>query len=207
MTTSFTNDVILERLRRFRAESFARLEDEYRSLVEVGQRPRALYVGCSDSRVVPHMLADAAPGELFVTRNVGAIVPPYDAPYNSTGAAIEYAVLVLDVRHIIVCGHSHCGAIRALYHDPKPETPHLASWIELAREAALPVMESEEALRRTEQRGVMLALERLVGYPMVAERMNQGTLTLHGWHYVIEEGHVHVLDLEGGNFVDLLATT
>ena len=101
------------RLKQFRAGHFRRFESEFRTLVERGQDPKALFIGCSDSRVVPHLLLGAEPGDLFVMRNVGAIVPPWGSDQHATGAAIEYAVLALGVRHIIVCSHTHCGAMAA----------------------------------------------------------------------------------------------
>ena len=138
-----------------------------------------------------------------MVRNVGAFVPPHDgsAGYHGTAAAIEFAVLKLDVARIVVCGHSHCGGIRALYEEATPQATNLAAWLELGREAALPVQVTPEALCRTEQRSVVLQLERLMGYPMVRERVESGRLTLHGWHYVIEDGEVHVFDVRSGRFV------
>ena len=107
-------------------------------------------------------------------RNVGAIVPPYDGDQHATGAAIEYAVLALGVRHVVVCSHTHCGAMAALYRDPKPGTPHLDGWLAHAREAALPLQPTEDVLRRTEQRMVVIGLERLLGYPVVADAVARG---------------------------------
>lgn len=168
-----------------------------------GQHPTILFIGCSDSRLVPYLLTGTGPGELFLVRNVGAFVPPYDgsAGYHGTSAAIEFAVLNLKVSRIIVCGHSHCGGIRALYEEIDPRAKNLAAWLELGREAALPVQVTPEALRRTEQRAVVLQLERLMGYPMVREQVEAGDVTLHGWHYVIEEGEVHVFDVKLGEFI------
>jgi carbonic anhydrase len=145
---------------------------------------------------------DSGPGELFIVRNVGGFVPPFDAShgYHGTAAAIEFAVLSLGVREIIVCGHSHCGAIRALYTEPPPEALHMKQWLELARDAVLPVTPSEEALRRTEQRAVALQMERLMDYPMVRRRVEAGELYLRGWHYLLGEGKVLVLDVESGRF-------
>jgi carbonic anhydrase len=153
---------------------------------------------------VPYLLTGAGPGELFLVRNVGAFVPPHDQSqgFHGTAAAIEFAVLSLQVRRIVVCGHSHCGAIRALYDDVPAEAKNLAQWLELGREAALPVAEpGADVLRRTEQRAVVLQLERLMDYPMVRERVEAGTLALHGWHYMIEDGEVHVFDVRRGGFV------
>jgi carbonic anhydrase len=132
-------------------------------------------------------------------------VPPCcgtaDGGHHGTAAAIEFAVLQLKVKRIIVCGHTHCGAIRALYEDLSPEAVNLGAWLDLARDATLPVQSSPEALRRTEQRAIALQLERLMEYPMVRRRVDAGELTLHGWHYVIEDGEVNVLDIQTGAFV------
>ncbi len=194
---------LLEGLRRFRRDSFPRFRKHYERLVKEGQRPSTLFLGCADSRIVPELLTDSAPGELFIVRNVGNLVPPFepDLGYHGTSAGIEFATLSLGVRDIVVCGHSHCGAIRALYTPPVPATPHITRWLDLARDARLPEAPSEEVLRRTEKRSVVLQLERLMGYPMVRSRVEDGSLCLHGWYYVLEEGAVQVLDLESGGFV------
>ena len=190
------------RLRRFETRYFPRLQDRFHDLVERGQHPTVIFIGCSDSRVVPYLLMDAGPGELFMVRNVGNFVPPYDASqgYHGTVAAIEFALMNFDIRHIVVCGHSHCGAIRALYHDVPDEARHMKKWLELGQDARLPVMPGEEALRRTEQRSVVLQLERLMAYPLVARRVSEGRVFLHGWHYLIDEGQVRVLDIHTGRF-------
>jgi carbonic anhydrase len=196
---------LIEGLRRFRRDSFPRFREHYERLVADGQRPSTLFVGCSDSRVVPALLTDSAPGELFVVRNIGNLIPPFepDAGYHGTSAAIEFAALVLGVRDIVVCGHSHCGAIAALYTLPDPATPHISRWLDLARAAALPGAPGEEVLRRTEKRSIVLQLERLMGYPMVRERVERGDLCLHGWYYVIDQGSVEILDLASGAFAPL----
>ena len=195
-------DEIVNRLRRFQTRYFPRLRSQFRSLVEQGQHPTVLFIGCSDSRVLPYLIMDSGPGELFIVRNVGNFVPPYDAShgYHGTAAAVEFAVLNLGISEIIVCGHSHCGAVRALYADPPAGARHMAKWLDLGRDAVLPVTVSEEALRRTEQRSVALQLERLMDYPMVRRRVEEGRLYLRGWHYLIEEGKVLVLDVESGRF-------
>ena len=222
-------DELLQRLRRFHDDAFPQYRSHFRMLVDDGQHPTSLFIGCSDSRLVPYLLTGAGPGELFLVRNVGAFVPPYDgylpdrqdgsggapprtsapldadrrgAGFHGTAAAIEFAVLNLQVSRIIVCGHSHCGGIRALYGEVHPAARNLAQWLELGREAALPVAEpGPEVLRRTEQRAVVLQLERLMDYPMVRERVEARQLSLHGWHYVIEDGEVHVFDVQRGCFV------
>jgi len=204
------SDELLARLRRFHDHTFPGVQDRFQDLVRDGQHPTILFIGCSDSRLVPYLLTGTGPGELFIVRNVGAFVPPYDiraqhgqlAGFHGTTAAIEYAILNLKVAHIIVCGHSHCGGVRALYEGVDPDTaPNLAAWLDLGREAVLPVQLTDEALRRTEQRAVVLQLERLMDYPMVRRQVDAGQLALHGWHYVIEDGEVHVFDVHQGAFV------
>ena len=197
------DDELLLRLRRFHEHAFPQYRAQFRTLVEEGQHPTTLFIGCSDSRLVPYLLTGAPPGELFLVRNVGAFVPPYDGSHghHGTAAAIEFAVLNLQVSRIVVCGHSHCGAIKALYGEVSPEARNLRRWLDLGREAVLPLQAGPEALRRTEQRAVVLQLERLMDYPMVRSRVEAGQLSLHGWHYVIEDGEVHVFDVQTGRFV------
>jgi len=196
-------DELLQRLRRFKSDYFPHHQQRFQDLVAQGQQPKTLFIGCSDSRLVPYLLTDAAPGELFIVRNVGAFVPPYDGSHglHGTMAAIEFAVLSLHVERIVICGHSHCGAIRAAYEGVPDEAVALKAWLKLADEALLPVQGGPEALRRTEQRAIVLQLERLMDYPMVRRNVEAGSLTLHGWHYVIEEGEIHVFDAQQGGFV------
>lgn len=194
---------LLDGLRRFQREVFPAYRSQFQRLVAEGQRPTALFLGCADSRVVPGLLTDTGPGELFMLRNVGNLVPPFESDfgYHGTSAGIEFATLALGVRDIVVCGHSDCGAIRALYQPPNASTPHINAWLELARPAQLPEPASPSVLQRTEQRSVVVQLERLLGYPMVRERLQRGELFLHGWYYDIAEGAVLSLELESGRFV------
>ena len=190
-------------LRQFRKDTFPKFREHYRRLVDEGQRPTTLFIGCADSRVVPDLLMQTGPGELFIIRNMGAFVPPFepDEGFHGTSAGIEFATLTLGVTDIVVCGHSHCGAIGALYSQPNPETPHISRWLTLGEGARLEVESPDaEALRSTERRSVAIQLERLLGYPMVRDRVEKGALSLHGWHYVIEEGRVLALDVETGVF-------
>jgi carbonic anhydrase len=193
---------LVEGLRRFRRESFPYFREHYQRLVAEGQKPSTLFVGCADSRVVPDLLTSALPGDLFVIRNVGNLVPPFepDAGYHGTSAGIEFATLVLGVKDIVVCGHSHCGAIRALFTPLSFDAPHITRWLELAKEAVVGSEASEENLRQTEMRSVVLQLARLMTFPMIRDRVDRGELCLHGWYYVIEEGQVLGLDTESGEF-------
>ncbi|MGA8783764.1 MAG: carbonic anhydrase [Polaromonas sp.] len=196
-------DELLLRLRRFKSDYFPLHQQRFQDLVAQGQHPKTLFIGCSDSRLVPYLLTGTGPGELFIVRNVGAFVPPYDGSHglHGTMAAIEFAVLSLHVERIVVCGHSQCGAIRAAYEGVPEEAVALKAWLKLVREALLPVQAGPEAMRRTEQRSVVLQLERLMDYPMVRREVENGALTLHGWHYVIEEGEIHIFDAQQGDFV------
>ena len=197
-----TDDLLL-RLRRFKSDYFPLHQQRFQDLVLQGQHPKTLFIGCSDSRLVPYLLTGTGPGDLFIVRNVGAFVPPYDGSHglHGTMAAIEFAVLSLQVERIVVCGHSQCGAIRAAYEGVPEEAVALKAWLRLVEEAVLPVQSGPEAMRRTEQRSVVLQLERLMDYPMVRRAVVARTLTLHGWHYVIDEGEIYIFDAGRGDFV------
>lgn len=198
-----TTDELLLRLRGFKSDYFPLHQQRFQDLMSHGQHPKTLFIGCSDSRLVPYLLTGTGPGELFIVRNVGAFIPPYDGSHglHGTTAAIEFAVLSLKVERIVVCGHSQCGGIRAAYEGVPDEAVALKAWLRLVQEALLPVQPSPEAMRRTEQRSVVLQLERLMDYPMVRRAVEAGTLTLHGWHYVIEDGEIHIFDAQQGDFV------
>jgi carbonic anhydrase len=196
---------LVEGLRQFRRESFPFFREHYQRLVAEGQRPSTLFIGCADSRVVPELLTNTLPGDLFVIRNVGNLVPPFEPNpgLHGTSAGIEFATLVLGVKDIVVCGHSHCGAIRALFTPMRDDAPHVTRWLELAQPAVVSSENSEANLQRTEKRSVVLQLARLMSFPMVRDRVERGELCLHGWYYVIEEGQVHGLDTASGEFKPL----
>lgn len=187
---------------RFRKSVFPDLAEQFQRLVEEGQQPHTLFIGCSDSRVIPSLLTDTAPGELFVVRNVGALVPPNepDQAHHGVSSAIEFAVSILGVQNIVVCGHSHCGAIRALY-EPPADAPFVQRWVQLAQEAKVDAPVDEALLRRTERRSIVVQLKRLMEFPFVRDAVDAGRLTLHGWHYIVEEGALDVLDVESARFV------
>lgn len=192
-------------LRRYRRDTFPRYREKYQVLAAAGQRPGTLFIGCADSRVIPELITDTEPGDLFTVRNVGNLVPPFDASlgHHGTAAAIEYAVGVLEVEDIVVCGHTQCGAIRTLYlpFADLEGMPHIQHWLELARSAKLEEEPTEQVLRQTEQRSIVLQIERLLTYPAVHERVKAGRLHLHGWYYDIASGRIRVLDVEAGKFV------
>jgi carbonic anhydrase len=165
--------------------------------VSQGQHPKTLFIGCSDSCLAPCLLTGAGPGALFIVRNVGAFI----SPCGGTTAAIEFAVLSLKVERIVVCGHSQCVGIRAPYESVPHEAAPLKTWLKLVQEALLPVQPRPEAIRHTEQRSVVLQLERLMGHPMVRSAVEAEMLNLHGWHFVIEEGEICIFDAQKDGFV------
>ncbi|WKX69238.1 carbonic anhydrase [Streptomyces sp. XD-27] len=165
--------------------------EEFRAL-EAGQRPEVLFITCSDSRVVPSLITGARPGELFELRTAGNIVPEYrsDHPTGET-ATIEYAVRVLGVRDVIVCGHSHCGAVSALVRDDDLSgVPAVQGWLE--RAASQPETTTPDApdLAEAVQRHAVAQLERLHTHPCIAERIAEGTLSVHAWYYEVHTGAV-----------------
>jgi carbonic anhydrase len=191
---------------RFRAETWARERDRFEALAEGGQRPRAMVVACSDSRVDPQMVFAAAPGQLFVVRNVANLVPPYqpDAACHGTSAALEFGVRVLGVRHLVVLGHALCGGVRALLEGMPPGTEDfVAPWMGIAREARARVLEcapaSEEARQEIgEHETVRLSLRNLLTFPWIREAVEAGRLSLHGGHFGISSGTLSMLDEAGG---------
>lgn len=193
---------LLEGLRHFRNTDLGRYAELYRRLADEGQTPKVLFVACSDSRIVPNLLTGTGPGDLFIVRTIGNIVAAPDAPLpDPTAAAVEFAVVALGVREVVVCGHSHCGAMKALYDGVPDGLPHLAAWVEQARPAALDaerLAEVDPAERDllTAQRNVLLSLDRLAAHPLVAERRASRELILHGWYYDIGATDVHVFDPE-----------
>ncbi|MGH7145620.1 MAG: carbonic anhydrase [Planctomycetota bacterium] len=194
----------------------------------LGQKPDALFIACSDSRVVPNLFASTEPGDLFVMRNVGNLVAPLPAgsagsdgaapaagdpshpPISAVGAAVEYAGVVLQVQDIIVCGHSDCGAMRALLQTVGgPALPQVQSWLALAA----PALARQSAGERLDpalspqnnlaQLNVLVQLEHLLTYPFVRERVHAGHLRLHGWYFDIGRAEVRVYDADRTGFVPL----
>ncbi len=194
---------------KFKKIKFKKNKDLYLKLVNEGQHPETLFIGCSDSRVIPGLITGTKPGELFTIQNIGNFVAPYkpDEDYHSTASAIEYAVSVLKVQDIIVCGHSHCGAIKALYKDlnQSEDLIHTNKWLELGNEARkvaqLVSKSEEEKYMYTEKISAMFQLENLLTYPAVKKRVDEGDLNLHVWYYKIETGEIEYYDDESGEFI------
>ena len=186
--------------KRFRDTYVKENSDKLHDLVKNGQDPVALFIGCSDSRVVPNLMTDSFPGDLFVVRNVGNFVAPYkpDETMHSTAAAIEYAVSALKVPNIIVCGHTHCGAIATVHSGiDGDDFVHIKKWLTLGEKAKTQAVEAlgegankEELLRLTEKLSVVTQIENLMTYPSVDRAVKSGTLQIHGWVYDKETGQI-----------------
>lgn len=205
------SDMSIQRLKEFAEGNetfqqtyFKKHEAQLLDLVKEGQNPRALFIGCSDSRVIPDLIIQSNPGDLFVIRNVGNFVAPYkpDEDFHSTAAGIEYAVAILEVSEIIICGHSHCGAIEALYKTTCDTTMvHTAKWLTLGEKAKSMALlalgahaDKEDLLRATEQLSIITQIENLLTYPYVKRLVDEEKLFIHGWYYDIETGAIEYYD-------------
>ncbi|WP_433869416.1 carbonic anhydrase [Saccharopolyspora sp. CA-218241] len=175
-----------------------------RSELAAGQKPGALFIGCSDSRVIPSLITGAEPGALFELRTAGNVVPKYAPDSGSSEmGTIEYAVLRLGVPEIIVCGHSHCGAVTALAVAGQglDDLPALCGWLGTGSRSGGTVQ--DPAVRAESQAHVREQLDALREYPFVQDRVAAGELRLHGWFYEIDTGRVHAQDAETGDFLPL----
>ncbi|HEY9897944.1 MAG TPA: carbonic anhydrase [Pantanalinema sp.] len=175
-----------------------------------GQNPDTLFITCSDSRINPNLITQTEPGELFILRNAGNIIPPYGAAIDGESATIEYAVAVLGVKDIIVCGHSHCGAMKALIHpETLEELPALAAWLAHAESTRHVVQENyqhlhdDRLLTVTVEENVLGQIENLRTHPVVAARLASGELHLHAWIYKLETGEVFAYNPEQGQFLSI----
>jgi carbonic anhydrase len=198
---------------RFRSEVYEPSRQMFERLAEK-QEPKIMMISCSDSRVDPAMLCHAEPGELFMVRNVANLVPPYaaDKAYHGTSAALEFAVTMLKVEHIIVLGHGQCGGIRALYTaPPEPGTrgSFIANWMQIADEArrrtmvAASALGLEEQLRVCGEEAIKTSLANLLSFPWIAERVRDGKLRIHGWRFGIRDGLMYVYVPRADRFVPL----
>jgi carbonic anhydrase len=206
---------LIEGVHKFRAGEFGSYRRLFRKLSQEGQNPHTLFITCSDSRVLAELITHSQPGDLFVVKNIGNIVPPASATgdTNSTAAAIEFAVETLRVSDIVICGHSQCGAIAALL-DERPVsnlTPHLRDWLRLAA----PVRETlkkdyahlaDPAARANAaaEENVLFGLDNLHSYPCVQDRLMDGSLRLHGWFFKISTAELFAYDPETRQFSPLV---
>jgi carbonic anhydrase len=197
-------DAVLNELKegilKFQSDIYPEQAEMYRKAASEPQRPKALIVTCADSRIDPELITQSGPGDLFVTRNIGNLVPAYGEMLGGVSAVVEYAVSSLKVRHIAVCGHSDCGAMKALLHPESLESmATVKRWMRNA-EAAMSVADSlgdkdekpSERLRRLTQENVLLQVQHLRTHPSVAGAVAREQLTLSGWVYDIGPGEVRI---------------
>ena len=198
---------LLDGIHQFQSGVFGRHRELFARLA-AGQEPEVLFITCSDSRVNPNLITQTQPGDLFILRNAGNIVPPYGAAPNGEAATVEYAVDVLGVRDIIICGHTHCGAMKAVL-DPTEldDLPAVRSWL-LHADCTRRVMKThyadlpeEERLTMCTKENVLVQVESLRTHPSVYAALAFGKLRLHAWVYEIESGHVFAFDASEGQFV------
>jgi len=202
---------LIQGLHHFQTNVFSSQRELFERLAR-GQSPDALFITCSDSRINPNLITHTEPGELFILRNAGNIIPPYGAANGGEGATVEYAVAALGVRDIIVCGHSHCGAMNGLLNlDSLGELPTVRQWLSHAEATRCIVKEnyghlSDGALlTATIEENVLVQLENLRTHPVVAAGLSGGKLNLHGWVYKIETGEVFAYDPQQEQFLPLAA--
>ncbi|UZK67877.1 carbonic anhydrase [Sphingomonas sp. M1-B02] len=201
------NDVV-GRVFGFETEVFANEADLYGKLAHEGQAPKVLIISCSDSRIVPEQIMQARPGELFVIRNAGNIVPPFAQQNGGVTATIEYAVAALGVTDVVICGHSGCGAMGALTNPEGLDAlPSVRAWLNHSQAAkavvdhSYPELDGPAAIRAASLENVVVQLQHLRTHPAVASRIAKGELTLHGWFVDIHTGGILALDGEKGRFL------
>jgi carbonic anhydrase len=199
---------LIQGIHRFQSEIFASRRGQFQRLAH-GQNPQALFITCSDSRVDPGLLTQCEPGDLFVLRNAGNIIPPYGVSIGEE-ATIEFALEGLGVRDVIVCGHSHCGAITGLLNPSElAEMPAVARWLEHAEATRRIVRQSyghlsgDKLVSAAVQENVLVQIEHLRTLPAVAARLARGELRLHAWVYKFESGEVFAYDVARGQFLRL----
>lgn len=201
---------LVDGIHKFRKDAFSRDQKLFETLVD-GQSPLALFITCSDSRIDPNRLTQTMPGELFIQRTAGAIVPPYDAVAGGEAATIEYAVTALKVKDIIICGHSHCGAMSGLLNpDSLANMPAVRSYLQHAERTRQIVEENyahltdpTQRLMLTIEENVLVQLKNLKTHPSVAAALSRGELKLHGWVYKFETGEVFAYDPQRVEFAPL----
>jgi carbonic anhydrase len=191
-----------------RQEFFEKNNQILSHLAQHGQQPAALFIGCSDSRVTPEQLFGLKPGEMFMLRNIANIIPPYAQTEIAIASVLEFAVLTLQVPHIIVCGHTDCGGIKGLdQHIDMITQPALSRWLSLARPAQHDVdrqqhdLSPEERHEAIVEQNVILQLHHLHSYPIVQNALQAHTLTTHGWVYDLHQQHMSVYHPESTSFV------
>jgi carbonic anhydrase len=199
---------------KFQRDEFGNYRKLFRKLSQEGQNPHTLFITCSDSRVLAELITQSKPGDLFVVKNVGNIVPPSSATGSTNAAAIEFAVETLRVSDIVICGHSQCGAISALLGDSRAtdSMPHLKEWLNLAapvhevlQSQYAHLISAEDRRDTAAEENVLFGLDNLHSYRCVQERLMDGTLQLHGWFFKIATAELFAYDPETKQFSPLVS--
>ncbi|GJE59195.1 carbonic anhydrase [Methylobacterium trifolii] len=204
-------DNIFQGITAFQDKVFPGQQAMYQRLVRDGQQPKALIIACADSRVSPEHITQAGPGELFVCRNAGNIVPPFSQATGGVSSAIEYAIVALGVRDVVVCGHSDCGAMKGLMNpEALSAMPNVAAWLRHSHAAERIVceaypegMDPKSRHRALALENVLVQLSNLRTHPSVAAGLAKGQLRLHGWFFEIETGVLLACDGESGRFLPI----
>ena len=192
----------------FKESGFEKRKDLFAKLSN-SQNPEVLFITCSDSRIDPNLITQTEPGDLFVIRNAGNIVPPYTLESDGIVASIEFALVALGVKHIIVCGHSNCGAMKgALNISGLTALPKVKGWLNYCSEAVTLVKSRESDLKSDKlnsvtQENVLLQIRRLEQYPEISKRLTTGDIEIHGWVYEIADGTIKCFNSEKQSFIDL----
>jgi carbonic anhydrase len=199
---------VISGLVQFKSSSFEERKALFAELAN-GQSPEVLFITCADSRIDPNLVTQTEPGELFIIRNAGNIVPPHAKVAGGVTASIEYAVAVLGIKHIVVCGHSDCGAMKgALNTAALADLPHVQNWLDHSR-AAVEIVKAKHGqatiseLDQVTKQNVLLQLDHLRTHPAVASRLGTGEVDMHGWVYNIEHGTVAAYDETQQEFVSI----
>jgi|HubBroStandDraft_5_1064220.scaffolds.fasta_scaffold274037_1 carbonic anhydrase len=207
------NHKLVDGIHTFHAQYFATHRALFRRLAERGQHPETLFITCSDSRVVPNLITSTEPGDLFIVRNVGNVVPQVTMP-GGTAAAIEYAVEVLGVSNVIVCGHTHCGAVNAILNPESMDNlPFVKKWLAQGERVRKIVAERyghlDEAARMLAavEENVLVQIENLRAFPNVAKRLESGALQVSAWVFEIASGDVYEFDPHAGQFAAIRASS
>ena len=192
----------------FKESGFEKKKDLFAKLSN-SQNPEVLFITCSDSRIDPNLITQTEPGDLFVIRNAGNIVPPHTLESDGIVASIEFALVALGVKHIIVCGHSNCGAMKgALNISGLTALPKVKGWLNYCSEAVTLVKSRESDLKSDKlnsvtQENVLLQIRRLEQYPEISKRLTTGDIEIHGWVYEIADGTIKCFNSEKQRFIDL----
>ena len=201
---------IIAGVHQFRRKYFKQQREFFEHIAQYKQQPQALFITCSDSRINPNLITQTEPGELFIVRNAGNIVPPFGAGISGEAGTIEFAISVLGIRNVIICGHANCGAINGLLHEETlADLPAVRSWFSYA-EATRQIVKTKyrdldpaRLATAAGEENVLVQLNNLSTHPSVAALLSSGELRVFGWYYDIAAGRISQFDQSQGRFIEL----